>query len=231
MVDLNWQKYPVYKSSGVEWLGDIPEHWEVKRAKYVSKIFVPQRNKPELNLESGLPWITMDDITNSTVNKSIYNYFVSELSALKTGSKYLLSGSIIASCVGNFGVASVNTNSVIINQQLQAYIPKNINPWFLRYVVIISKTYFERVATVTTLLYVNKESFAEMPVPFPPLSEQQAIANFLDEKLAQIDDYIAKKQRMIKLLKEQKTVIINLAVTKGLNPDVPMKFSGIEWLG
>ena len=231
MVDLNLQKYPVYKISGIEWLGDIPEHWEVKKAKYISKIFVPQRNKPELNLGSGLPWITMDDITNSTVNKFNSNYCVSELSALKAGSKPLISGSVIASCVGNFGVASINTNSVIINQQLQAYIPKNINPWFLRYVVIVSKTYFEKVATVTTLVYLNKEGFGEMPVPFPPLSEQQAIANFLDDKLAQIDEYIAKKQRMIELLKEQKTVIINQAVTKGINPDVPMKYSGIKWLG
>lgn len=78
---------------------------------------------------------------------------------------------------------------------------------------------------------VHAENIKEQILVIPPTSEQQAIANFLDDKLAQIDEYIAKKQRIIELLKEQKTVIINQAVTKGINPDVPMKYSGVEWLG
>ncbi|MCL2938621.1 MAG: restriction endonuclease subunit S [Trichodesmium sp. MAG_R02] len=78
---------------------------------------------------------------------------------------------------------------------------------------------------------VHAENIKEQILVIPPTSEQQGIANFLDDKLAQIDEYIAKKQRIIELLKEQKTVIINQAVTKGINPDVPMKYSGVEWLG
>lgn len=226
-----WKRYPIYKDSGVEWLGKIPAHWEVKRVKYISCIFIPQRNKPELNTDIGLPWITMDDITLPFVDRSIASYCVSKLDALKAGSKTLPPGCVIASCVGNFGVASINTVPVIINQQLQAYIPKQINPWFLRYFVSVSKPYFEKVATATTLVYVNRERFGELPVISPPFAEQQAIASFLDRETAKIDTLIAKKEQLIQLLQEKRTALISHVVTKGLNPDVPMKDSGVEWLG
>jgi len=201
------------KDSGVEWLGKIPKHWEVKQIKHLSSIFVPQRNKPELNQDTGLPWITMDDITYPSVCCSTTGYYVSEADALKAGSKALPAGCVIASCVGNFGVASVNTAPIIINQQLQAYIPKKINPWFLRYLVTVSKPYFEKVATATTLVYVNRERFGEMPVVLPSCEEQQAIASYLDRETAKIDALIAKIREGIEKLKEYRTALISAAVT------------------
>lgn len=89
----------------------------------------------------------------------------------------------------------------------------------------------QKEATGSTAQGIKASKLHKLKILKPPLPEQQAIAHFLDHKLDQIDEYIAKKQRMIELLKEQKTVIINRAVTKGLNLDVPMKYSGIEWLG
>ncbi len=228
---MKYSAYPVYKDSGVEWLGEIPEHWETKKVKHVSSVFVPQRNKPELNLDSGLPWITMEDITSPSVDSSLIGYYVSELDALTAGSRALPPGCVIASCVGNFGVASVNKVSVIINQQLQAYIPKKIDSWFLRYLVEISKPYFEKVATATTLVYVNQERFGELPIVSPLIAEQKAIASFLDRETAKIDALIAKKERLIELLQEKRTAIINHAVTKGLDPTAPLKDSGVECLG
>ncbi|MFB2836837.1 restriction endonuclease subunit S [Floridanema evergladense] len=201
------------KDSGVEWLGEIPEHWETKKAKHVSSIFVPQRNKPELNLDSGVPWITMDDITSPSVDSSITGYYVNELDALTAGSKVLPPGCVIASCVGNFGVASVNKVSVIINQQLQAYIPKKIDSWFLRYLVEVSKQYFEKVATATTLVYVNQERFGELPIVLPPIEEQKAICNFINQETAKIDEAIAIVQQQIELLEEYRTTLISDAVT------------------
>jgi type I restriction enzyme S subunit len=116
--------YPDYKDSEIDWIGKVPTHWEVKRVKYTSLILIPQRNKPELNFDEGIPWITMDDLTSHSVERSISGYYVSEYEAKKAGSKTLPIGCVITSCVGNFGVASVNTEAVIINQQLQAYLPK-----------------------------------------------------------------------------------------------------------
>ena len=121
------------KDSGVEWLGDVPEHWTVTIAKYVAQTFVPQRNKPELNdSEDGTSWITMDDVKTEYV--SVSRFWVSDQEAIKAGSKQLQRGAVIASCVGNFGVASINIKEVIINQQIQAYIPsEKIGATFLRY--------------------------------------------------------------------------------------------------
>ncbi len=202
------------KDSGIEWLGEIPAPWEIKQVKYITSIFVPQRNKPELNTDAGLPWITMDDITLPfVVGQSIAGYCVSELDALDAGSKTLPPGCVIASCVGNFGVASINTVPVIINQQLQAYIPKQINSCFLRYFINISKPYFEKVATATTLAYVNRELFGELPVILPSFSEQQAIASFLDHETTKIDALIAKIRTGIEQLKEYRTALISSAVT------------------
>jgi type I restriction enzyme S subunit len=104
------------KDSGVEWLGKVPKHWEVIPVKRVSSVFIPQRNKPELNTSEGLPWVTMEDLIYTEVNGSISGYLVNNKDALIAGSKAIPEKCVIASCVGNFGVASVNIESVIINQ-------------------------------------------------------------------------------------------------------------------
>ncbi|EPO4621467.1 restriction endonuclease subunit S, partial [Escherichia coli] len=89
------------KDSGVEWLGKVPEHWGVTRAKFISKIFVPQRNKPELNDDTGIFWVTMENMNQHYITFSYQH--VSDSAALKSGSKVLPKGAVIASCVGNFG--------------------------------------------------------------------------------------------------------------------------------
>ncbi|WP_427158317.1 restriction endonuclease subunit S [Aliinostoc sp. HNIBRCY26] len=224
-----YQGYEKYKDSGVEWLGKIPEHWKVTRAKFVSDIFVPQRNKPELNLDDGLPWLTMDDMLGDRVSHTKFK--VTKEASINAGSKSLKKGSVIASCIGNFGVCTINDVDVIINQQLQAFIPNShIIPEYLRELVKISSDYFQMIATAATVIYVNQAGFANMPITLPPPDEQEKIARFLDHKTKQIDDLIAKKEALIEKLDEKRTALISHAVTKGLDPNVPMKDSGIEWL-
>jgi type I restriction enzyme S subunit len=225
-----YQGYERYKHSGVEWLGEIPEHWDISKAKFVSSVFVPQRNKPELNIDHGLSWLTMDDMLRDRVSKTRFK--VTEEASVDAGSKTLKKGSIVASCVGNFGICAINDVDVIINQQLQAFIPNSaVVPEYLREIVKISKDYFQMVATAATVVYVNQAGFANMPVPLPPLEEQEAIAQFLDHKTSQIDALISKKEALLEKLDEKRTALISHAVTKGLDPTVPMKDSGIEWLG
>jgi type I restriction enzyme S subunit len=199
------------KDSGVEWLGQVPAHWEVTRAKYVSEIFVPQRNKPELNEESGTPWATMEDMKNSYIEST--NYYVSDDSAKFSGSKKLRSGSVIASCVGNFGIASINLVDLIINQQLQAFVPKKIKAGFLREIVSISKSYFELIGTAATLVYVNQQGFENLPVIVPLLSEQEDICTFLEAEAIKFDSLIKKAERAITLMQERRTALISAAVT------------------
>lgn len=199
------------KDSGVEWLGEVPEHWIVTRAKFVSNIFVPQRNKPELNDSDGIAWVTMDDMKNKYIQNA--TRFVTDTSAIEAGSKILTKGAVIASCVGNFGVTSINKIDVIINQQLQAFIPKKINAEFLQNLVSISKSYFELIGTAATLVYVNQEGFQNLPVLIPPYNEQEAICVQVENYEKKYDELIILCQQQIKILIERRTALISAAVT------------------
>lgn len=200
------------KDSGVEWLGEVPEHWDVLRAKFIAKVFVPQRNKPELNLDKdGLPWVTMENMESDQVWDS--EYYVALQAAFNADSKSLPVGAVITSCVGSFGVAAINQVEIIINQQLQAFIPLNIYAKYLRYIVVASKGYFELIGTAATLTYVNRFGFEEMPVSLPPESEQKEIVAYLEEKTARIDRMLELNQQTIDKLKEYRTALITAAVT------------------
>lgn len=201
------------KDSGVVWLGQVPAHWDVTIAKYVSQTFVPQRNKPDLNdLEDGTSWITMEDMKSEKISTS--RLWVADEDALNAGSKVLPQGSVIASCVGSFGVASINTFDVIINQQLQAYIPsKKIDAEYLRYCVSSMGGYFDAIGTSSTIVYVNQQGFDNLPIALPKIIEQKEIVNFLDRETVRIDTLISKTERSIELLKERRCALITAAVT------------------
>lgn len=199
------------RDSGVEWLGEVPAHWDITRAKFVSEIFVPQRNKPELNEVSGVAWATMEDMKNPYINHT--KNFVSDEAAKFSGSKILAAGSVIASCVGNFGIASINTVEVIINQQLQAFLPRKIKAEFLREIISISKSYFELIGTAATLVYVNQQGFENLPVILPPISEQDKICSTISERSLKFDDLISKCDRTIEFMQERRTALISAAVT------------------
>lgn len=201
----------VMKDSGVEWLGEVPEHWGVTRAKFISKIFVPQRNKPELNSDSGIFWVTMENMSQHYITSS--HQRVSDLAASQSGSKILPKGAVIASCVGNFGVAAINKVDVIINQQLQAFQPVNVIADYLLAMVSISKNYFELIGTAATLIYVNKEGFENLPVLVPPESEQISICKFINDNNEKFELLIDHSINQINLLQERRTALISAAVT------------------
>ena len=205
----------VMKDSGVEWLGQVPEHWVVTRAKFVANVFIPQRNKPELNDSEGFAWVTMDDMKNKYIQN--VNRYVTKNSAILAGSKVLEKGAVIASCVGNFGVTSINKIDVIINQQLQAFIPKNIKAEYLQNLVSISKNYFELIGTAATLVYVNQEGFQNLPVLLPPHDEQVAICLQTENYENKYDQLINLGLQQIKILQERRTALISSAVTGKIN--------------
>ena len=200
------------RDSGVEWLGEVPAHWGVARAKNVASVFVPQRNKPELNPDGeGFYWVTMDQMKLKYISHS--PLAVSVKAVKDAGSKVLLKGAVIASCVGQFEVASINKVDVIINQQLQAYIPTNICSEFLRLLVLLSQSYFDQVGTAATLVYVNQQGFEEMPVVVPPESEQLKIIEICDSKTEEIESLVSRIKESIELLEERRTALISAAVT------------------
>jgi len=198
------------RDSGVDWLGEVPEHWEVTRAKFVSDIFVPQRNKPELNDSHGIAWATMEDMKDIYIERT--RRYVEDKAAKIAGSKTLRANSVIASCVGNFGVASINKIDVIINQQLQAFIPKVIKAEYLREIISISKTYFELIGTAATLIYVNQQGFENLPVLIPPTEEQENIISKVKLECCKFDNLIQKAEKAIELIQERRIALISAAV-------------------
>lgn len=199
------------KDSGVEWLGEVPESWAVTRAKFVSTIFVPQRNKPELNDEAGVAWATMEDMKGTYIEKT--KNYVDGASAKIAGSKTLQAGAVIASCVGNFDVASINKIDVIINQQLQAFIPHSIKAEYLRETIGISKNYFELIGTAATLVYVNQQGFENLPVLVPTSDEQEKICEHIEKKCHEFQQLISFSEQAIELMQERRTALISAAVT------------------
>ena len=144
-------------NSGIEWFGSIPSHWLITKAKFISKIFIPDRNKPELNTNDGIPWVTTELIGREILDINLIHNFVSKESGIITGNRTLPKNSVIANCIGTFGCSSYVLFECLINQQLQAYTDIKINPFYLRFIIQISETYFNRNATQTTLMYVNKQ--------------------------------------------------------------------------
>lgn len=224
------ERYNEYKDSGVQWLGEIPSHWDMLALKHIlklrKKLVGKQSYKYEL-LSLTLQGIIKRDIDNPTgkfpssfdtyqeVNAGdfVFCNFDNEETPRAVGlSEY--KGMI----TGAYDVLSCK-NSNLTNRYLIYYFlyiddAKRFKPLYKG----LRKT-------------VPFDSFMSYKIPVPSIEEQQAIAFYLDTATAKIDEAIAQQQKMIGLLNERKQIIINNAVTKGLNPDAPMKDSGVEWIG
>jgi type I restriction enzyme S subunit len=203
-----------FRQSGVEWIGEIPEHWILTKVKYYSKVFVPERAKPDLNTDKdGIPWVTTEHLRNSELFEKDVTYYVSKIAAKRTGSRTIKANSVIATCVGNFGIASKLNFECIINQQVQGFTDLRINADYLTYLIGISEDYFKNNSTLTTIMYVSKDTFGCLPILFPPIEEQKAIVSHIENISAKISKAIGLKEREILVLKEYKSSLINSAVT------------------
>lgn len=207
-------QYDTYKPSGIDWIGDIPEHWEVKKLKYLA------------SLKSGES-ITSDSIKD-TGDYPVFggNGLRGYTSAYTHEGSYILIGRQGALC-GNINYAKgqfwASEHAVIVT------LSGGVNFIWLGELLRAMDLNQYSVAAAQPGLAVDR--IQTLTVPVPSFKEQQKIAHYLDEKTAQLDTLIDRKRRLITLLREEKTALINEAVTKGINPDVPMKDSGIEWLG
>ena len=219
-----YQKYAEYKDSGVEWLGDIPSHWVVKR---LGSFFDERREKvsdldyPALSVTKNgiVPQLENAAKTDAGDNRKLVqvNDFVINSRSDRKGS------SGISPYTG-----SVSLISIVME-------PKRIYPAYahhlLRSYPFQEEFYRYGKGIVADLWSTNSSEMKNILLPYLSVEEQTQIANFLDHETAKIDSLIEKQQKLIELLKEKRQAVISHAVTKGLNPDVPMKDSGVEWLG
>lgn len=228
------KKYESYKNSGIEWIGEIPEHWEVKRLKYVASINDEVlTEKTEDNFE-----IEYVDISSIEKNVGIVETECYQFKDAPSRARRLVSdGDIIISTVRTYlkAIAKIREPkpNLVVSTGFAVVRPKSIDSNFTGHIFFHEHLLGEIISRSVGVSYpaINSSELGLIPIVLPPLLEQTAIATYLDRKTAEIDQLIADKKRLLELYEEEKTAIINHAVTKGINPDVPMKDSGIEWIG
>jgi type I restriction enzyme, S subunit len=224
--------YPAYKPSGVEWLGKVPEHWEVKRLRHCASIAQGQVD-PEAESYVDMPLIAPNHIDSGT--GKLIQLETAREQAAESGKYHCLKGCVVYSKIRPFlRKACLAPEDCLCSADIYPLYGKsgfenNFLLWFILSDIFSSWAVLEsdRVA----MPKINREKLKEVCVTSPPVPEQQAIATFLDHETGKIDTLIGKKQRLIELLKEKRTALISRAVTKGLDPAAPMKPSGVEWLG
>ena len=229
------------KDSGIEWIGEIPTDWETRKIKQLADPNVENSfvdgdwiESPHI-VDSGIRYLTTGNIGDG-VFKEQGNGYITPKTFEELACKYAFPGDLIISrlntpygrsCIlpSNYAEYVVAVDNVILRTQEDK-----------RYICYVSQCdgYKQTVADEakgTTMKRISRTNLGNIVIPLPPVHQQHRIADYLDRKCSQIDAIIARQQEVIEKLKAYKLSVITEAVTKGLNPDVPMKGSGVEWIG
>ena len=230
-------RYPKYKDSGVAWLGEVPEHWAVVPLKRNYEVCLGKMLQNDASGEEDvlLPYLRAANVQWGSVD--ITDVKLMWLSPRDQRQLRLKTNDLLVSEGGDVGRSAIWRGEFD-----ECYIQNSVNrvrgkggssTKFLFYwmATIKSKGYVDVLCNKSTIAHFTAEKVAEVPVPFPSEQEQSAIAAFLDRETGKIDTLIAEQERLLALLAEKRQATISHAVTKGLNPDVPMKDSEVEWLG
>ncbi|WP_339629673.1 restriction endonuclease subunit S [uncultured Maribacter sp.] len=225
------KQYETYKDSGEEWIGEIPTEWGMTRIGNLSELTVPQRDKPK-DLKGEIPWLRIEDFESKYVSTSKSNQGVSIETVKSMNLKVYPVGTVLTACSCTMGKTAIVREPLITNQTFIGITPnQNLESEYLYYFLISSTQYLNSIASGAIQSYLSRSEFSKLKIPKISIVEQTKIANYLNHKTAHLDTLIAKKEHLINLLQEERTSMINQAVTKGIDSTVIMKDSGIEWLG
>ncbi len=238
---MSFPRYPAFKDSGVEWLGEVPAHWGVDRLKRLAAVFPSNVDKKSYEGDLTVRLCNYTDV--------YYNDFI-------TADMELMTATATAEQVEKFTLRS--GDSIITKDSetaddiaISAYVPNDLPGVVCGYHLSVirpsaaaSGAFVKRLfdaayvrssvavrANGLTRVGLGQYAIDNLELPFPPLAEQRAIAAFLDRETSKIDELVAEQQRLMELLKVKRQAILSHVVTKGLNPDAPMKDSGVRWLG
>ena len=233
-----FRRYPAYKDSGIKWLGEIPAHWEVKRLKFLLQEALQYgANEPAELMDPDLPrYIRITDVgedgrlreeTFRSIPKDVARPYLLQDGDLL----FARSGATVGKTFRfepSWGRAAYAGYLIRARLKLQ-----RCSSRFVQYFTK-SKSYWDWLQTnfiQATIQNVSAERYANLGIALPELREQQEIVSLLDRETARIDGLVARKERLIQLLQEKRAALITRAVTRGLDPNAPMKDSGVEWLG
>jgi type I restriction enzyme S subunit len=227
------EKYSSYKDSGVEWLGEIPEHWEVNKLKYISNVYngATPSSGTERFWNGNISWVTPTDFNKSNyINQTERKITKSGLNSC--GTTLVPKNSIIMTTRAPIGNIAIAENELCTNQGCKSIvINKKTDEKYMFYQFSTKSELLNSLGSGTTFMELSSKELKNIKIPLPPQEEQTKIASFLDEKTAQIDEVISQKEKLIELLKERRQIVINDAVTKGLDKNIEFLDSGVEWIG
>ena len=231
-----YQKYPAYKDSGVEWIGEIPEHWEITKIRYYYDVQLGKMLQPESKTETDVEvkylkaqhvqWnvVNHDDLPTMWASEKEIEKF-----AVQQGDLLICEGGEVGRSALLDGVSDV---CIIQNALHRVRAKEKSSVKYLQYFMqhVSNARWFDILCNKATIAHLTGEKLAALELPVPPVHEQQAIASFLDSRTEKIDELIAKKESLLNKLHEKSIALIIQAVTKGLDLSVPMKDAGVEWI-
>jgi len=218
-------RYETYKDSGLPWLGQIPAHWGLKKSKFLWRELEDRSITGDEQLLSVSQYYGVIPKEDDSRSESLVDY--------KRCRKQDLVVNIMLAWMSGLGVTDhdgIVSPAYCVYRQLEDHNSKYLN-YLYRTPLYLAEFAKKSKGIVPSRWRMYTEDFGQVFSLLPLRDEQDRIAKFLDQKNSEIDDAIAKKQRLIDLLKEQKAILINQAVTKGLNPDIPLRDSGVDWIG
>jgi len=225
------QKYNTYKPSNIEWLGDVPSHWKVSEIKHDLEFttgFTPPTSNAEL-FDGDITWVTIADMDQKYISNSKTKLTAEAVANAKA--QIIPKGSLLYSFKLSIGKVAFAETDLYTNEAIACFLPNvKFNPNFLYYAF---ETYLHNYGkeNIYGALLLNREIIKAAKITYPKFTEQTAIAAYLDQATANIDKVIATKQKQLEKLEQYKQSKIHECVTKGLNPDVTLKPSGIDWIG
>jgi type I restriction enzyme S subunit len=241
---MKYKAYPEYKDSGVEWLGEIPADWKTSKLRYMFSFAKGLTITKENLTDEGVPCVNYGEVHSKygfEVDPAIHSLKCVSESYLKSSPSALLSrGDLVFADTSEDIEGSGNFTQLTSDQPIFAgyhtIIARPFNRKSSRFYAYLLdslelRTQVRHAVKGVKVFSITQEILRGINVWIPTIEEQKQIANFLDRETAKIDTLIEKQQQLIKLLKEKRQAVISHAVTKGLNPNAPMKDSGIEWLG
>ncbi|HCG5923204.1 TPA: restriction endonuclease subunit S [Vibrio parahaemolyticus] len=231
-----YQAYPEYKDSGVEWSDTLPLSWGAVNLRWISTIYAggtPSKTNQSFWENGTVPWINSGAVNQGLVTKT--STLITEQAYQNSSAKWIPKGSLVVALAGQGKTKGMVAQLAIdstCNQSMAAIVPEcSEHSRYLYWWLTSNYQNIRNMAGGDLRDGLNLEHLGSIQCPQPSVDESVSIANFLDHETAKIDTLIEKQQQLIKLLKEKRQAVISHAVTKGLNPQAPMKDSGVEWLG
>ena len=226
------ERYKEYKDSGVQWIGEIPSHWEVRRLKTIVTCN-DETISESYDENKEIAYVEIGDVDSVDGIKNYTRYKFKD--APSRARRMTRVGDVIVSTVRTYlkAIAFIKEPDLIVSTGFAVLRPKNVSPKYLSYSAMCDGFTTEVLRYSIGISYpaISSNDLLSLKIPIPSFPEQKKIVNYIESRTSKIDAYIAEKEKEVQLLNELKEAEIAKVVTQGLNPDVKMKDSGISWVG